>query len=116
MVKTNNDWNAMSDGAIILEIGRFIRHHRLEKNLTQARVAETAGVNRWTLNKIEKGKPISLLTLISVLRALDMLPTLDVFKVSTQLSPIQLAKLEQKKRQRARNSDDTKADEGGWEW
>lgn len=116
MVKTNNDWNAMSDGAIILEIGRYIRHHRLEKNITQAKAAEIAGVNRWTLNKIEKGEPISLLTLISVLRALDLLHILNVFKISTQLSPIQLAKLEQKKRQRARSSKGTVVNEEDWEW
>jgi hypothetical protein len=45
MEKTNEDWVAMSDKAIIGAIGAYIRHQRLEQNRTQAQVAEDAGVN-----------------------------------------------------------------------
>ena len=34
--KTNEDWVAMSDKAIIGAIGAYIRHQRLEQNKTQA--------------------------------------------------------------------------------
>ncbi|MCP4576488.1 MAG: hypothetical protein GY846_09425 [Deltaproteobacteria bacterium] len=40
--KTNTDWVAMSDKAIIGAIGVYIRHQRLEQNKTQAQVAKEA--------------------------------------------------------------------------
>ncbi|WP_239540800.1 helix-turn-helix domain-containing protein [Cryomorpha ignava] len=91
----------MSDGGLIATIGKFIKHERLKQNKTQATVAENAGINRWTLAKIESGKPISLISLIQILRVLNLLHILDSFKIESELSPIELAKLERKKRQRA---------------
>ncbi len=101
MANTNKNWSPLSDQTIISSIGAFIKHHRLLQNQTQTKVAEVAGVNRWTMGKIEKGEAISLLSLIQILRALDRLELLDVFKVKAQISPLRLAKLEQEKRQRA---------------
>lgn len=100
----NIDWKAMSDNAILKEIGEFIQHHRLEQNITQGQLAEQAGINRSTLSEIENGSRSNTLTLIQLLRALNQLHILDVFKVERQISPIQLAKLEQKMRQRASKS------------
>jgi DNA-binding XRE family transcriptional regulator len=97
----NNIWQSMSDGAIIENIGSFIKHHRLEHNKTQTQLAFEAGINRSTLTLIESGKVGSLLTLIQLLRALHQLNVLDQFQIKTQLSPIQLAKLEVGKRKRA---------------
>lgn len=98
---TNNNWTAMSDTAIAQSIGAFIKHHRLEQNRTQQDVADTAGINRSTLVLIEKGDTVTLPSLIQVLRALDLLYIMDVFKIKEQISPIELAKLEQRKRNRA---------------
>ena len=98
---SNNIWQSMSDHAIIENIGSFIKHHRLEQNKTQAQLAYEAGINRSTLTLIESGKVGSLLTLIQLLRALNQLNVLDQFQIKTQLSPIQLARLEEVKRKRA---------------
>lgn len=102
MVNTNNNWVSMTDKTIIASIGAYIKHQRLIQNKTQAIIAETAGINRWTLSKIENGEAISLVSLIPILRALNLLNILDVFKIETQISPLELAKIEKKKRQRAR--------------
>lgn len=101
MVNTNINWLSMSDKAIIVYIGKYIKQQRLNQNKTQTGVAESAGVNRWTLSQIEKGEPISLISLIQILRALNLLDILDNLKIQTQISPIELAKLEKQKRQRA---------------
>lgn len=53
----------MTDGAIIKEIGNFVKHHRLNQNITQENLARDAGLNRWTIGKIENGEPISLKSL-----------------------------------------------------
>ena len=100
--KNNNDWYAMSNPALIELIGAYIKDCRLKKNKTQQQVAEWAGVNRSTVVLIEKGKGGTLSSLIQILRVLQQLHLLEIFKVELTLSPLQLAKLEQKKRRRAR--------------
>ena len=114
MVNTNNQWLSMSDKAIISSIGEYIKHQRLIQNKTQAKIAEIAGINRWTLSKIENGQAISLISLVQILRALNLLNALDNFKIETQLSPLELAKLEKQKRQRARGNNTNIQDKSEW--
>ena len=101
MDNTNIKWNAMSDNVIVETIGRFIKHHRLGQNKTQSQLAEEAGINRSTLSEFEKGMRSNIITLIQLLRALNLLDVLQQFQVQQQPSPIQLAELEQAKRKRA---------------
>lgn len=101
MDKTNKIWNAASDNAIVDTIGAFIRHHRLEQNKTQSQLAEEAGINRSTLAEFEKGKRSNIITFIQLLRVLNLLYVMEQFKISQQISPIQLAEMEQSKRKRA---------------
>jgi transcriptional regulator with XRE-family HTH domain len=100
----NNDfkyWYGMSDPAILEIVGSFIRKTRLSQNLTQQDISEIAGINRSTLIQIEKGKGGTLLSFIQILRALKQMQLLEVFEVKQELSPLQLAKVEMKRRQRA---------------
>ena len=99
--KANNNWVGMSDTAIIGEIGKFIKHTRLEQNKTQAQVANDAGINRWTISQIENGESITISTLIQILRSLDLLQLLNIFEIEEKISPIEYAKLREKKRERA---------------
>lgn len=102
MEKDINQWYANSNPAILVIFGNFIQQTRLQQNKTQQQVAAAAGINRSTLVQIEKGGGGTLLTFIQLLRALEQLHLLQQFAVQQQpLSPLQLAKLEQKKRQRA---------------
>lgn len=91
----------MSDNAIITAIGSFIKVKRLEQNRSQNNVAESAGINRSTLSQIENGEAFSLASLIQVLRALDQLELLKIFEIQQELSPLELAKLATRKKQRA---------------
>lgn len=104
----------MNDKSIIEFIGNYIKQQRLAQNKIQKNVAEHAGVNRWTISQIENGDAISLTSLIQILRALDLLNVFDAFKIETQISPIQLAKLEKQKRQRARNSNTNTQNNSEW--
>lgn len=99
--KYNIDLYSMSDRAILKELAVFIKETRLRKNYTQSELAVKAGVHRVTLSEFEHGLRGSLTTFIQLLRALNELETLDVFKISNTISPLQMAKLEAHQRQRA---------------
>ena len=108
------NWIAMSDNALAQTIGAFVKHHRLLQNKTQEEVAGNANISRSTLSLLEKGETITVPTLLQVLRVLDLLYIMEVFKIQEQISPIELAKLDQQKRQRARNSDNDSNKKSDW--
>jgi len=114
MENTNTNWVAMTDSAIVVAIGKYIKEQRLLQNENQSNLATEAGVNRSTISQIENGEAITLLSLIQILRALDLLHILDVFKIEQQVSPIELAKLEQQKKQRASSREDSEHSDTNW--
>lgn len=115
MEKTSTDWYTMSDKGILILIGQFIQDSRLQQNKTQQQVASSAGINRSTVGQIEKGNGGTLLSLLQVMRVLELLPLLQIFEVDQKVSPLALAKLEQQKRQRARNDNtDTPPTKVNW--
>ena len=100
--KSFNEWTSRSDKAIMQYIGRFIRHHRMEQNITQDELSAAAGISRSTLSLLERGETVTVSTLIQVLRILDQLQILSAFEVRESISPLAMAKLQREKRQRAR--------------
>jgi len=95
------NWQSMSDKALSMYIGAFIKHHRMESNKTQDLLAKEAGISRSTLSLLERGETVTLATLIQVLRTLDALHILEAFTIRQTVSPLTLAKIEKKKRKRA---------------
>ncbi len=91
----------MSDRAVMREIGRRLKRKRLDRNMSQQRLADLAGLNRTTISEIERGALFGVLTLVQILRALDRLEGLDSFLPAPGISPLQLAKMKGKERQRA---------------
>lgn len=112
----NMDWIKMSDIAIVEQLGKFIKHTRIQQNITQAQLAEMAGLNRWTIGQIESGESITLTSLIQILRALDVLHVLDSLEVIDEIDPIEYARLQEKKRKRARTKrvDNEHNEDLGW--
>lgn len=91
----------MSDRAILREMGRRLKRKRLDKNVSQQELADSAGLNRTTVSEIEQGEPFTMLTFIQILRALDALEELDSLLPDPGISPLQLAKMKGKVRRRA---------------
>lgn len=89
-----------SASAIAAELGGRLKQARLNHDLTQAEVAEMAGISRKTVLNAEKGN-VQLEILIAIMAALNLLEQLNLFLPKQDISPIQLAKLQGKKRQRA---------------
>ena len=100
----NNNISAFSDKAIISKIAEFVKHHRISQNLSQEKLAISAGLNRTTIRDVEQGKNTSLLTLIQILRILDQLHIFNQFEIIREFSPMELAKLQIKERKRAYKS------------
>lgn len=108
------NWYSMSDKALIKTIGEFIQHHRLNQNKTQSEVAKAANISRSTLSLLERGEKVTLNSLMQVLRVLELLHVMDVFKVNQQISPIEYAKLQKNKRSRARNKGENSNEPSEW--
>lgn len=86
--------------ALAEQLGERLKQARLNQNLTQSEVAEFAGVARKTVINAEKGKA-QLDIFIAIMQALNLTDQLDLFLPQQPISPLQLAKLQGKKRQRA---------------
>ena len=112
------DYSEMSDSAILQELGRRLRRERLNRNLTQARLAELTGLGRRTIVKVERGDVTTLATLVAVLRGLEALDQLDLLLPEPSLSPVQLAKLDGRRRKRATSTKRSPSKEGRrpWTW
>ena len=111
-----NKWASMTDQALIEKIGVFIKHHRLNQNKSQHEVAKDANMSRSTLSLLERGEKVSLITLIKILRVLDLLFVMDAFEVENEISPIEYAKLKKNKRKRAGKKDTTYEVNEDLEW
>ncbi len=98
------DFYNCSDSGIAAELGRRLRRERLNRNITQAQLADRAGIGRRTLQNAERGEGTALPTLIAILRALDLLHRLDALLPEPEASPVELAKLHGDRRQRASGS------------
>lgn len=91
----------LSDEAILAELGQRIARRRLELQLTQAAVAELAGVAKRTLERLESGQSAQMSSLIRIIRVLDGLQGLDRLVPETGPRPMDLLKHRGKVRQRA---------------
>lgn len=90
-----------SDKAILRDLGARLRQARLRRNLSQQELADKAGLNRTTISEYERGGSTSTLTLVQVLRALEMLDELAAFLPDPGPSPLELARRRGRQRQRA---------------
>ncbi|MDH5407525.1 MAG: helix-turn-helix domain-containing protein [Gammaproteobacteria bacterium] len=109
------DFYSLSDNAIVEELGQRLRALRLRKNLTQQALADATMLSVNSIKALEAGRG-KLANFVVVLRELDALEQLDSFIPDTSISPMQLAKMKGKMRERAsgyRGKPQTK-DESDW--
>lgn len=106
--KTDMVAYALSDNALLEQIGTYIKEVRLQQQKTQQSVAADAGIARSTLVQMENGRGGSLVSFIQVLRILGQLHMFRQFQVQRQVSPLLLARQEQARRKRAFPGKDSK--------
>jgi putative transcriptional regulator len=107
-------FSSRSPAALSEALGERLKQARLNADLTQADVARLAGVSRKVVLNAEKGQ-CQLEAFVAIMAALNLTQNLDRFLPPQPISPIQLAKLKGKQRQRASGVRKIK-DEGTAEW
>ena len=106
----------LTEDAILDEIGERIARCRLDLQLTQADVAEQAGVGKRTIERIEAGASAQMASIIRVLRALDLLSGPDCIIPEPGPSPMDLLKHKGKVRQRASSPRHADQPNEPWSW
>jgi transcriptional regulator with XRE-family HTH domain len=110
-------WYAMSDPAIIKEIGIQLKNIRLRKNLSQQQLASLSGLYRSTISEIENGRPASLLSFVQLLRGLGKLEILGSMVEVPVISPLTLAReagLIRKRASSLKKYDNQQPEDGTW--
>ena len=97
---SKKNFYAMTDSAIAEELGRRLEQIRLEANKPQKEIAYELGISEGTYRKAIKGKA-RLEVIIGIMRILEQLENLENFLPDRPFSPIEMLKLQGKKRQRA---------------
>ena len=106
----------LTDDAVLAELGERIAGRRVEMQLTQAAVAEQAGIAKRTLERMEAGQTSQLSTLVRVLRVLDAASGLDGLIPESGPRPMDLLKQKGKVRQRASGKRTAQATGKSWRW
>ena len=108
--------NEMSDDTVLEVFGRRLGQRRLALQMTQAELAQEAGVSKRTVERIEAGASSQSLNLIRILRVLDLLPRLDRLAPAAEPRPMDLLKLKGKERRRASGRRIAKQPGEKWAW
>lgn len=94
--------NQTPDAEVLEVLGERLLRTRLERDMTQAHLAELAGVGKRTVERLEAGSVGTQLSVfIRVCRVLGLLERVGLFIPEPAPSPIQQLKLHGKRRKRA---------------
>ena len=109
------DYEVANSKSVALSLGEQIKHIRLSRNITQAQLAEEAGVTALTLSRLEQGLGTTLDTFIRVMMALGLAQNLDGLLPDPSIRPMERIAGSGVERQRARPdaSDETPS---VWSW
>lgn len=89
---------------VLKDLGKNLKRHRINQNLSTKELAEKSGVHTNTINSFERGiANITINNLIQILRVLRLLDNLQrILPELPIISPIQLMELERKQKKKIR--------------
>jgi transcriptional regulator with XRE-family HTH domain len=108
-----------TDAAVLTELGRRLARHRLERNWTQAELAEEAGIGQATVQRAERGESVQMTSMVKLLRTLELLDALDAAIPESIALPIAQLEREQRKTRRRASGRGRASEEPGertWRW
>jgi transcriptional regulator with XRE-family HTH domain len=94
----------LTDMAVLREIGSRLERRRIDAALTQAELAEEAGISKRTVERIEAGHSTDFVLLLRALRVLKLFEALDQFVPDSPQSPLMLLKSRGRTRKRVGHS------------
>jgi transcriptional regulator with XRE-family HTH domain len=107
-----------AEPVVLQELGARLAGERLAQDLTQAQLAEQAGVSKRTVERLEAGAVATQLsTFLRVLRVLGLQDKLDALIAEPAPSPIEQLKRKGRTRQRASGQSEPEPGAGKpWRW
>jgi transcriptional regulator with XRE-family HTH domain len=106
----------LTDDAVLAELGERMARRRIDLQLTQADVAEQAGIAKRTVERIEAGASAQMSSIVRILRVLELLPDLDAIIPEVAARPMDLLLRKGKARQRASSRKRADRPEHPWSW
>jgi transcriptional regulator with XRE-family HTH domain len=94
----------LTDIAVLREIGERLERRRIDARLTQAELAEEAGISKRTVERIEAGHSADFVLLVRALRVLKLFEALDQLVPDLPQSPLMLLKSRGRTRKRVGHS------------
>lgn len=111
--------DTLNSQQIEIKLCELLEDYRLMKNISQAALAEQAGVSRRTISRMENGEGVSLDTFIRVMVSLGLGDNLQTLIPETSIRPIERVKQKQQ-RQRASSKrsrpESHSSVETEWQW
>jgi len=102
--------------AVLAELGRRIARRRLDRGITQADVAEQAGLGKRTVERVEAGGDTQMSTIVRLLHVLGLTEGLERLVPETGPGPMELLKMKGKERKRASSSKQVAKPSEEWRW
>jgi transcriptional regulator with XRE-family HTH domain len=106
----------MPETIMLAELGERAQQYRVGMNLTQAELAQNAGVSPRTIERLEAGSSVQFDKLVRILRALRLFANLDQLIPEASIRPIQLAGSKTEVRLRSYKRRGAAAKAQGWIW
>lgn len=115
----NIDMDSTSSDQIEAALCAELAELRLARNISQAQLAEKAGIGLRTIKRFEAGEGTTLDTFIRVLKALEISDNLSAVIPDQSVRPLERVSLKGGQRRRARQSEEVKQEdnkEPSWSW
>ena len=94
----------LDDNQILFRCGERIKQWRLKQNVSQSALASRAGISLSSVQKVERGEPVSIAVFMKVLRHLRKLEIFSVFLEEERLTPSEYFRMQEKVKIRRRAS------------
>ena len=96
------DFSVAASDKIETALCKRLESIRLSRNITQAQLAEEAGVSPRTIGRLEKGQGVSMDTFIRIMMALSIQQNLEALLPDPSVRPIERIGMGAAERKRAR--------------
>jgi len=111
----NIEFSVATSDQIEAALCKRLESIRLSRNITQAQLAEEAGVSPRTIGRLEKGQGVSVDTFIRIMIALGIQQSLEALLPDPTVRPIERVGIGAGERKRARPTQ-TSNERPTWSW
>ena len=111
----NIEFSVATSNQIEVVLCKRLESIRLFRNITQAQLAEEAGVSPRTIGRLEKGQGVSVDTFIRIMIALGIQQSLEALLPDPTVRPIERIGISTGERKRARHTQSSN-ERPTWSW